>query len=198
MRGRFETALLTATAMLVMLACSQSFAQDSDASLYVGIKKCKMCHKKEENGNQYQKWLDGPHAKTFETLAGEKAQKVAAELGIDDPQASGKCLKCHSTAYNWTEEVQTDAIAVEEGVVCESCHGPGANYKKKAIMKDRDESIANGLVYPATKNCELCHNEDNPVWDPEKYTKEDGSKVGFDVDQAFEEIKHPNPNVTHE
>ena len=79
--------------------------------------------------------MDGPHSKTYEVLATDKAKATAAKLGIDDPQTSGKCLKCHSTAYHWTEEVQTEKIPVEEGVSCEFCHGPGKNYKSKKVMK---------------------------------------------------------------
>jgi hypothetical protein len=169
-------------------------AADRDASLYVGTKKCKMCHKKEEKGNQYQKWLGSSHSKAFSNLASDKAKEVAAKLGIDNPQTSGKCLKCHSTAYNWTETVQTDKVLVEDGVSCESCHGPGANYKKKEIMKDRAKSIAGGMVEdPRKDSCVRCHNEDNPTYDPEKYTLPDGSKTAFDVEQAFEKIKHPRP-----
>lgn len=184
--------------LAVVFAATIGFAQDRDASNYIGTKKCKMCHKKEEVGNQYQKWLDGPHAKAFETLGSEDAKAAAAKLGIDDPQTSGKCLKCHSTAYNWTEEVQTETIAVEDSIGCESCHGPGKNYKKKAIMKDVDAAIAGGLVRPATKSCEKCHNDESPTWDPEKYTTKDGTKTGFDVDQAYDKIKHPNPLIKHD
>ena len=171
-------------------------AAERDASLYVGLKSCRMCHKKEANGNQYGKWMDGPHSKTYEILGSAEAKAVAAKLGIDDPQKSGKCLKCHSTAYNWTEEIQTEKIAVEEGVTCESCHGPGKGYKSKTTMKSHEASIAGGMIYPATKSCTLCHNEESATWKPDRYEK-DGQKVGFDVEQAYDKIKHPNPNVQH-
>ena len=40
--------------------------------------------------------------------------------------------------------------------------GAGKNYKSKTVMEDRAKSIENGMVYPATKNCALCHNEQSP------------------------------------
>lgn len=167
---------------------------DYDASLYAGTKSCKMCHKKEETGAQFAKWEAGPHSKTWEMLGSDESKEIAAKLGIDDPQTSGKCLKCHATAYNFTEEVQTTKIKVEEGVSCESCHGPGKNYKKKEIMKDHDQSVANGMVYPAKeKSCTHCHNEGSATWDPKRYTLADGTTTGFDVDQAWEKIAHPRP-----
>lgn len=173
----------------------RALAEGPDASLYTGVKLCGMCHKKDDSGNQLAKWQAGPHAKAFATLATPEAKAAGAKLGVDDPQKSAKCLKCHSTAYNWTEQVQTDKIAVEEGVTCESCHGPGKNYKSKTVMESRDESIKNGMVYPATKSCALCHNDKSPSWNPERYTTKDGKKVGFDVDAAFKKIEHPNPLV---
>jgi hypothetical protein len=182
----------------VLCAPPTGLSEDRDPALYVGSKKCKLCHKKEEKGNQWQKWIDGPHSKTFATLATDKAKATAAKLGIEDPQTSGKCLKCHSTAYHWTEEAKTDKVAVEEGVGCESCHGPGKVYKKKEIMNDRKASIDAGMVHPATTSCTKCHNDQNPNWDPEKYTMADGTKTGFDLEQAYEKIKHPNPLAKEE
>ena len=32
-----------------------------------------------------------------------------------------------------------------------------------------------------------------PAWDPQRYTLADGSKVGFDYDQAVKAIAHPIP-----
>jgi len=174
-----------------------SMAADRDPSLYIGVKVCAMCHKKEESGNQIAKWEAGPHAKAFEKLGSPEAKEVGKKLDVDDPQKSGKCLKCHSTAYNWTEQVATDRIPPEQGVTCESCHGPGKNYMKQSVMEDRKQCIENGMIYPATKSCELCHNDQNPTWKADRYTTKDGKKVGFDAEQAYEKIKHPNPKVKH-
>ncbi len=168
-------------------------AQSADATLYVGLKSCGMCHKKDDTGNQLAKWQSGPHAKAFATLGTPEAKAAGAKVGVTDPQTSGKCLKCHSTAYNWTETVATDKLTPEDGVTCESCHGPGKNYKSKAIMESRDESVKNGMVYPATKSCLLCHNDKSPSWNPARYTAKDGKKVGFDLEQAVKKIEHPNP-----
>jgi hypothetical protein len=183
---------------IATLIIGTSFAEERDASKYVGLKMCKMCHKKEATGNQFGKWEAGPHSKTYETLGSDEAKAVGAKLGIDNPQESPKCLKCHSTAYHWTEKIQTEKVKVEDGVVCESCHGPGKNYKSKSVMKDKAAAIAKGMIYPATKSCELCHNESSATWNPERYTTADGKKVGFDVKQAYEKIKHPNPKVSGE
>lgn len=179
---------------LAILFASSVLGEAGDPAKLISVKKCAMCHKKEDKGNQYGTWQSMGHAKAYELLGTEEAKAVGAKLGIDDPQSSGQCLKCHSTAYFFTEELQTTEVALENGVSCQSCHGPGADYKKKSIMKSLEESIANGMVYPAKeKSCTRCHNDTGPTWDPNRYTLPSGEKTGFDVIQAYEMIKHERP-----
>lgn len=180
--------------LVVIGVCGITMAQSEPSQAeFVGVKSCKMCHKSEEKGNQFGKWSANVHAKAFESLASAESKAVAAKLGISDPQQSPKCLKCHTTTYNLTETVQTDKVPVEEGVSCESCHGAGKAYKSKSVMEDRAACIAAGMIYPSKNRCIACHNEESPTWNPERYTTKDGKKVGFDVDQACEKTKHPNP-----
>ncbi len=181
-----------ATALFVVNVGS---AVERDASNYVGVKTCGICHKKDESGNQLAVWQASPHAKAFELLSTPEAKAVGAKVGVDNPQTSGKCLKCHSTAYNFTESVATEKIKPEDGVVCESCHGPGKKFMTKSTMEDHAKAVAAGLVYPASQSCTLCHNDQNPAWKADRYTTKDGKKVGFDYEQAFEKIKHPDPKV---
>ena len=168
-----------------LMLTSAGWAADRDAANYAGLKACGICHKKDETGNQLAKWQASPHAKAFETLGTDKAKEAGKKVGVDNPQTSGKCLKCHSTAYNFTETVATDKIKVEEGVTCESCHGPGKKYMAKATMEDRAKAIESGLVHPATQSCKLCHNAESP------------SFKGFDEKTYVEKIAHPDPKVKH-
>ena len=182
------------TVAVLSILATGVLAETGDPAKLIGTKKCAMCHKKDSTGNQYAKWQELAHSKAFANLASEEAKAVGAKLGIDDPQTSGQCLQCHSTAYYFTETLQSEAVAVEDGVSCESCHGPGADYKKKSIMESLEQSIANGMIHPAKdKSCTNCHNDTGPTWDPERYTLADGTKTGFDAEQAYEKIKHENP-----
>lgn len=174
--------LMVATSLLLT---ANAFAEGRDAADYVGVKTCKICHSKEDSGNQYAKWQASPHAKAFETLGTAEAKEIAKKQGIDDPQKSGKCLKCHSTAYNFTESVVAEKIKPEDGVVCESCHGPGKKFMNMSTMKDREKAIAAGLVYPATESCKLCHNNQSPTF------------KSFDEKTMVEKIAHPDPKVKH-
>ena len=201
--NRISVFMMAALVLLIW----QGVPSGEECPKFVGAKKCKMCHKKKEVGEQYKIWSEARHSEAFELLASENAHKVAAKLGIDNPQKSGKCLKCHATAYFFSEELATNIavskkgkprLTVEEGVGCESCHWAGSAYQKKKIMKDFDASVKAGMNPSPEKNCIKCHNDQNPTWNAEKYTLEDGTKAGFDFDQAWEKIKHPNPKLAAE
>lgn len=161
---------------------------------YVGVKKCRSCHKKELIGDQIAKWKEGKHAAAFDSLASDKALEYAKEKGIEgSPQKADECLKCHVTAFDADPASIKNKLSAADGVQCESCHGPGSRYRKKKIMADEDKAIANGLIKPTEKHCITCHNDESPAWNPERYTLANGSKVGFDFAQASEKISHPIP-----
>ena len=146
---------------------------------YVGAAKCKICHKKEKQGNQYPIWEESKHSQSFTALASEKALEAAKKMGLETPPAENpKCLKCHAPLCEKASEFK------EEGVNCEVCHGPGSAYKKLSIMKSREKSVENGLiVYESVeaieKQCLTCH--------------EMAHQKAFDFKAAWEKIKHPIP-----
>lgn len=166
------------TILSLSVGVSSSLALDHE---FAGVTKCKMCHKKPEQGEQFVKWEASDHAKAFATLGTPEAKAAGEKLGISDPQTSPKCLKCHSTAYYFSEAVVSSAIPVEEGISCESCHGPGADYLKKSIMENRDEAIANGLIIPNQETCVKCHNPESPSYQP------------FNFEEKWAKIAHSIP-----
>jgi hypothetical protein len=183
-KQRSISLLCIATATSAFIATS-GFAESRDPANYIGPKMCGICHKSEDSGNALGKWQASPHAKAFETLGTPAAKEIAKKAGVDDPQKSGKCLKCHSTAYNFTESIATEKIKPEDSVTCESCHGPGKKFMAKSTMEDRAKSIAAGLIHPATESCKLCHNPESPNF------------KGFDEKAMVAKIAHPDPKVKH-
>ncbi|NOQ25111.1 MAG: cytochrome C554 [Bacteroidales bacterium] len=157
----------------VFLVVSMSKAQDYE---YIGAAKCKMCHNKEVKGKQYDIWKTKDHAKAMESLATDEAKKYS-----DDPQNDPKCLKCHSTYHVAASADLNLTIKADEGVSCESCHGPGSKYKSMSIMKDHQGSLDNGMIVPTEAVCKTCHNEESPTY------KE------FNYAEALKMISHPNP-----
>ena len=151
---------------LVLFAANALLAQ----SKYVGSKTCKMCHNNPAKGEQYNKWSKTQHSKAFSALTSEAAMTYAKANGIADPSKEAKCLKCHSTASSVDAALLEPTITKEEGVSCESCHGPGSVYKSMAIMKDKANDIKSGLNIPDQKTCEKCHTaEGNPFFKPFDY-----------------------------
>jgi hypothetical protein len=151
---------------IAVFISSTAFSQNAK---YIGATKCKMCHNKPDKGEQFNKWEAGPHAKAMEALKGEEK---------NDP----KCLKCHSTAAS-VDKGLLAGLKVEEGVSCESCHGPGSLYKTAAIMKSREKSVEKGLILPTEEVCIKCHNDESPTF------------KGFNFDEYVAKIAHDDPTT---
>jgi len=148
---------------------------------YLGVDGCKLCHRSPAKGNQHGKWQEGPHSKAYETLGAVQAKEIAQEQGISDPQNADACLVCHVTGHDAPQERKGDKYKLEDGVGCESCHGPGSAYKLIPIMQDREKSIANGLLIPDEATCVRCHNDKSPTF------------KSFNYEEMYEKIAHPNP-----
>ncbi len=123
---------------------------------YMGVDKCgKMCHKIE-----YTSWSTSKHAKAFNSL------KPA-------DQAKAECIECHITGG------KKDL----PGVQCEGCHGPGSDYNKLAIMKDKAKAVAAGLIIPTEKDCVKCHNKKSPNF------------KGFNFAEAVKKVHDKKPKA---
>jgi len=168
--------VLMITAVLMFMG-GFVFAQDYQ---YIGAAKCKMCHNSAKSGYQYKIWSESLHSKALESLKSQKSMDYAKANGIADPSKDMKCLKCHST-YHQVGEDAILSLTADEGVSCESCHGPGSKYKAMNIMKDQALALKSGLVLPTKEVCEKCHNKENPFYKP------------FNFDEAVKKIAHPTP-----
>ena len=169
---------------LLVFTASTAQGEDEKKPGYIGALTCaKVCHKTAKQGKQLSLWQAAGHANAFATLATEEAKAIAKEKGIEDPQKSDQCLKCHTTAHGVASELLGAKFSHEEGVGCEVCHGPGSLYKKRSVMKDREKSIAAGLLIPDEKTCLKCHNEESPTYMP------------FDYEERLAEIAHLKPKA---
>jgi hypothetical protein len=149
---------------LVFFMCTIIFSSEFT---YVGSQKCRFCHRGKSKGNVYEKWQNGPHNISYQSLVREGGQ------------GSPECLECHTTGYNKGGFVwRADDSEKFAHVGCESCHGPGSAYRKSSIMKDRANAIANGLVIPDENLCKTCHNERSKDF------------IGFDYQEFLKKIDH--------
>jgi cytochrome c peroxidase len=163
---------------------------------YVGAEKCKTCHGKELMGDQFSVWLEDPHHRAFETLKSEESARIAQQRGLTKPpHEADECLPCHVTAYGVPPLRIAHELDPADGVQCESCHGPGREYRKKKIMSDREQALAKGLwdVGQDPSICTGCHNPESPTFDAKRYELPDGTHAGFDFEQATARIVHAIP-----
>jgi len=163
---------------------------------YVGAGKCMVCHKKELMGNQFATWKRGPHYQAYSTLQSESSIAIAKERGlVVAPSEASECLICHVTLQSVPPERMAYPVELKNGVECESCHGPGKDYRKKTIMSDVKDARKNGLWDAGGDEgiCLACHNSQSPTFDPKRYTLPDGSTAGFAFEEAKEKISHPIP-----
>jgi len=65
------------------------------------------------------------------------------------------CKMCHRVQFaSWSETAHAKR---NPPLDCESCHGPGSEYKAMATMKDPAKASAAGLVRPGAPFCATCH-----------------------------------------
>jgi hypothetical protein len=193
------TRRLLLAALLVPLAVARAASAQPSTRVehaFVGVKKCASCHGKELIGDQVAAWRKDPHAAAFATLASERSLAIGREKGLSvPPQQAPECLACHVTAHGVAPESIAYELAPADGVQCESCHGPGKDYRKKKVMSEPEEAAAAGLWNAAEDGaiCTACHNPASPTWDPARFTRPDGTTAPFDFDVAKAQHTHPIP-----
>jgi hypothetical protein len=192
--GRPALAVAAALVALAGLAAAQPATRVEHA--FVGVKKCGGCHGKELYGDQVAAWRKDPHAQAWRTLQSERSAAIARERGLAAaPTEAPECLSCHVTAHG----VAPASIAYEldpaDGVQCESCHGPGKDYRKKKIMSEQEKAEVHGLWQPGDDAaiCTACHNPASPTWDPKRFALPDGRSAPFDFAVAKAQHTHPIP-----
>ena len=151
---------------------------------YVGTSTCGMCHKSEKQGSQLSIWEGSKHSQAYLSLQKEEADKIAKEKGFTTKAVeTPECLKCHASGYNVDASLLGNKFKVEDGVQCETCHGPGSDYKSKKVMENKEEAIKNGLiVYDKIEDfCIGCHNAESPTY------------VEFNFEESWAKIKHTVP-----
>lgn len=129
----------------------------------VGSQACAECHK-----DQHKWGRKDAHAGAMQSLAAE---------GADDPA----CVRCHATPTALSEaglpaDTSLAGFRTDEGVGCESCHGPGAGHvaaPSKSNIVGLGDSCPECVIEAV---CTSCHV---PRWDP-----------GWDLDKRLSAIPH--------
>jgi hypothetical protein len=141
---------------------------------YVGVASCASmaCHNaqgpKGSLRSEYSTWAAyDPHGRAYSVLRNERSQRIAKNLRLKKlAHQEGLCLKCH-VGLGWEEASHTPGFTLEDGVGCESCHGPAGRWLTehfKAAWRDLTPAQKQRQGMADTKNlvgragtCVVCH-----------------------------------------
>lgn len=180
----YLSSILVFTASFLIFTAFYSKPADVAAYKYVGVDKCAACHKGDAKGKQLEIWQDSKHSQAYKNLQTADADKIAKDKGFNTPAAeTPQCIKCHVLGKDIDPAELEDTFDKTQGVQCETCHGPGSEYKKLSIMKDKQQAMDNGLIIHTEKEafCTTCHNQDSPTF------------KSFNYEESWAKIKHTKP-----
>jgi cytochrome c554/c'-like protein len=114
--------------------------------------------------NEYSIWIaQDRHANAYNVLGNAQSHTIARNLGLkESAQQSQRCLPCH--ALDVSEAQRARSFELDDGVSCESCHGPASAWLGPHTTRGwtHAQSVALGMI--DTKNlqvraqqCLTCH-----------------------------------------
>jgi YVTN family beta-propeller protein len=116
-----------------------------------------------------------------------ESKEIARLSGIPEaPHTARVCLGCHTTAADAEEWERDETFLIEDGVQCETCHGPGSEYMDEAVMRNRELAMERGLKFPTSSTCMICHG-------PKGSHEAVLSGKPYVVEEALQTIAHPRP-----
>ena len=144
----------------------------ADASKYTGPGSCSStsCHgsvkPRTDNRifqNEYSIWaVKDKHAKAYDSLTSPVGERMAKILGLGKSEQAAKCLACHS--LDVPAEARAKTFELNEGVSCESCHGPASAWLGPHTTRTwtHEQSVAAGMydtrnLVRRTEKCLTCH-----------------------------------------
>lgn len=113
--------------------------------------------------NEYSIWvIQDKHSKAYNALTGAIGQRIGQILGIGKSEQSSKCLACH--ALDAPAEQRAKTFELNDGVSCESCHGPASAWLGPHVTRawTHEQSVAAGMydtrdLVKRAEKCLTCH-----------------------------------------
>jgi thiol-disulfide isomerase/thioredoxin len=113
----------------------------------LGAAACRDCH-----AGEHKSWKRSPHREAMDSL--EK----------DGAAGDVECVRCHATPVSsGPAPAELAGYRIDEGVSCESCHGPGEAH---AADPRTDNIVGLGETCPECVIEEICTSCHTPKWDP--------------------------------
>ncbi len=136
--------------------------------------------------NEYSIWAaQDKHSRATQVLSNAVSLRMAKILKINQPNTEHKCLACH--AADVSPELRAETFHLEDGVSCESCHGPAVGWLGPHTTRNwtHEQSIKAGMYdlrdnIHRSERCVGCH-----VGTPEKQVDHEMIAAGH-PDLTFE------------
>lgn len=133
----FLAFILAAVGVAFLMSAAPARSQAASAARYTGVASCagSTCHSRMEgDGNVVRQdelkiWQEpsspsGAHSRAYAVLGNARSRFIARNLGLGDAASAPMCLGCHATAGASV----SGAVKLDDGVGCESCHGPAGGW----------------------------------------------------------------------
>jgi len=111
---------------------------------------------------------------------GRAIAQEAMRLGEDTD-----CLKCHTMAVGVDTSFLEPTFHIEDGVQCETCHGPASGHVAMMMRKKGASPTEAQLERPTKEDCMMCHHE--------KPSHAVLKRKPFNSEKAWKKIAHPMP-----
>lgn len=185
----------TVAAFLFCLT-AHAVAPPVELAKFTGLSSCQssLCHGGGAGKDQCAVWATVDfHVRAYAILVTPRSLGITNALHSINPALNPRCTVCHSPFQGVASDRLMPAAATDQGVSCESCHGPASDWLRSHTRKDYTyaERVASGMTdlrsaYGRANTCVACH----------EYLAPDIAKAGhpelvFELDsQAISEPPH--------
>lgn len=172
-------------------AGTRVLAQEGAPARFTGSPSCmsSSCHGGGTGKNQGLLFMKKDvHTRGVALLSNTRSQRIAEVLQIPDAARSQRCLVCHSPMQTVPQPRFTKGVMPENGVSCESCHGPAEHWLRFHTRPDatHEQNVSVGLrelrdSYHRANACVACHLNLEPelrrAGHPEMFFELDGQLI---------------------
>ena len=149
---------------------------------------CQKCH-----GEENAWWFENRHFSSIDPFLERQAtaSRIARLYGISPSKMArgdSLCMDCHGTVATGRERRE-----VQDGVSCQSCHGPGADFLEphQDETNGRQQALGLGMrdlsdLETRVRNCASCHY----VTDPRLISSGHPSGADFNLAAGMLEVRH--------
>jgi len=165
--SRWLVFLLLSRTVTVFATDAKQMRSEAQAR-YIGSASCSSssCHGGAgEQHNQFLVWSQRDfHTKASLILTTARSTQIAQSIGIENASTSQRCTVCHSPVAEMAPARLVRPERRDEGVACESCHGPAEGWLRSHTRRDYTYAmrVSSGLrdlrnIYVRANACVACH-----------------------------------------